>query len=87
MSNAWVFSQEHGRLWDTLGLMTSVMKTHGLGHLLSSAMVFHFFSVSYDARWMEDKTARCRELLGELRKTGGEPSHSCDVATRAAHDD
>lgn len=33
---------------DTFELMTRVMGTHGFRHILSSRMVLHFFSVSYD---------------------------------------
>jgi hypothetical protein len=33
---------------DTFQLMTTVMKTHSFRHILSSKMVLHFFSVSYD---------------------------------------
>jgi len=33
---------------DTFKLMTMVMKTHGLRHIITSQMVMHFFSVSYD---------------------------------------
>ncbi len=33
---------------DTFELTTMVMKTHGFRHILSSKMVLHFFSVSYD---------------------------------------
>jgi len=33
---------------DTFQLMTMVMRTHGLSHILSSQMILHFFSVSYD---------------------------------------
>ncbi len=33
---------------DTFKLMTMVMSTHGLKHILSSKMILHFFSVSYD---------------------------------------
>ena len=52
---------------DTAELLTRVMQTHGLRHLISSAMVLHFFSVSYDPRWMERKIAWCDRLLADLR--------------------
>ncbi len=56
---------------DTFKLMTRVMLTHGLTHILSSAMVQHFFCVSYD--WDDDATkqhkARLRdERLEQLRR-------------------
>jgi hypothetical protein len=56
-----------GRLWDTLGLATAVMKTHGYHFLESKEMVFHFFGVSYDPHCIADKQKKCRELLDELR--------------------
>ena len=54
----------------TFQLMTKVMKTHQLRHTLSSKMVTHFFSVSYD--WntedvVELKERRRDELLSEFR--------------------
>ncbi|MEZ4833801.1 MAG: glycosyltransferase family A protein [Caldilineaceae bacterium] len=52
---------------DTFELMTRVMKTHGLRHLISPKMVYHFFSVSYDDRWMESKNQRRDALLASLR--------------------
>jgi hypothetical protein len=55
----------------TFRLMTKVMKTHRLRHTLSSKMVTHFFSVSYD--WnaedvVELKERRRDELLSEFRR-------------------
>jgi hypothetical protein len=55
---------------DTLKLMTKVMKTHGLNHVISSKMVLHFFCVSYewDPEPLREIKARRRDrLLGELR--------------------
>ena len=54
---------------DTFKLMSMVMKTHGCRHILSSKMVLHFFSVSYD--WesqhvMEFKAGLRDRLLEEL---------------------
>ncbi len=68
LSNAWVFAVKNGLHWDSLGLMTAIMKTHGLHYLMSSAMVFHFFGVSYDDRWLKDKQRKCRAFLKELMK-------------------
>jgi hypothetical protein len=56
---------------DTFMLMTRVMRTHGLRHILSCKMVIHFFSVSYD--WnaedvVELKERRRDELLRKFRK-------------------
>jgi hypothetical protein len=55
---------------DTFKLMSMVMKTHGYRHILSSKMVLHFFSVTYD--WepqhvMEFKAGLRDRLLEELR--------------------
>jgi hypothetical protein len=55
---------------DTFKLMTKVMKTHGLRHLISSRMVLHFFCVSYEwdpLHFMQEKTQRRDALLAELR--------------------
>jgi GT2 family glycosyltransferase len=41
----WADRQEY---LDTFKLMTQVMQTHGLRHTLASAMIQHFFSVSYE---------------------------------------
>lgn len=57
---------------DTFKLMTRVMGTHGLRHLISSRMVIHFFSVSYDrdpvTAWV--RAQRRDALLSDLRATG-----------------
>jgi len=55
---------------DTFKLMSMVMKTHGCRHILSSKMVLHFFSVSYDREpqhVMEYKAGLRDRLLKELR--------------------
>ena len=57
---------------DTFKLMTMVMNTHGLSHILSSKMILHFFSVSYD--WeplnvMTYKAGLRDKLLEEYRNT------------------
>jgi hypothetical protein len=62
----WAHDEEY---LDTFELMTRVMRTHGLRHILSSKMAIHFFSVSYD--WnAEDvvdlKEGRRDELLEEF---------------------
>jgi hypothetical protein len=60
---------ERDQYLDTFKLMTRVMATHGLRHRLSSAMVIHFFCVSYD---QDPAPARARAerrdaLLASLR--------------------
>ena len=53
--------------WDTFELMTKVIRTHGLRHAICAKLVYHFFSVSYDPRYMDSKHKRCDELLAALR--------------------
>ena len=57
---------------DTFKLMTKVMKTHGLRHIISSKMVLHFFCVSYvwepTKHWDEMKANRRDALLKALRQ-------------------
>ena len=57
---------------DTFKLMSMVMKTHGYQHVLSSKMVLHFFSVSYD--WepqpVMERKAELRDSLLERLRTG-----------------
>ena len=52
-------------------MMTKVMKTHGLKHLVSSKMVLHFFCVSYTweptQRWNGAKVKHRDTLLDKLR--------------------
>ncbi len=55
---------------DTFKLMTRVMRTHGLRHIISSRMVLHFFAVSYDwgpQQFREQKARQRDVLLQELR--------------------
>jgi hypothetical protein len=55
---------------DTFKLMTIVMRTHGLAHILSSRLVLHFFCTSYeyDDEATRQHKQRVRDrLLGELR--------------------
>jgi hypothetical protein len=56
---------------DTLKLMTRVMRTHGQHHLISSAMVIHFFCVSYDwdpEQFMRQKACHRDRLLASYRQ-------------------
>jgi len=60
---------------DTFKLMTRVMGTHGLHHILSSAMIQHFFSVSYE--WDSPETQRVKmgmrdQRLAEMRSLAGQ---------------
>lgn len=49
--------------WDTLGLLTEVMKTHSRTWRRSSQRVLHFSSVSWTTYEAEEKSARRDELL------------------------
>ena len=64
----WVDAEEY---LDTFKLMTKVMKTHGLKHIISSKMVLHFFRISYywepTQRWNESKAERRDQLLDQYR--------------------
>jgi hypothetical protein len=55
---------------DTCKLMTRVMATHGLRHILSTRMVLHFFGVTYDFEHHREERDRRRDtLLAALRGT------------------
>jgi hypothetical protein len=60
-------SERGGRWWDTLGLLTQVMRTHGLSWRESEQGVLHFGNVSWDDRWAEEKARRRDELLAHYR--------------------
>ena len=62
---------ERDQYLDTSELMTIVMRTHGLRHLRSSAMVGHFFAVSYPGHseaTLTHHAARRDALLAALRE-------------------
>lgn len=66
---------ERDEILDTFKLMTRVMQTHGLRHIISSVMVQHFFSVSYD--WDGEETIQHKigmrdRFLHELRMHAGD---------------
>lgn len=67
-SSAWTFEEGGGAFYDTFGLMTRVMKTHGLHAKQSAVEVLHFFGVTYDALWQDEasgnsKVVLCRKML------------------------
>ena len=67
MKYLWADGEEY---LDTCKLMTRVMGTHGLRHIISSSMIIHFFSVSYDwdpDHYKEEKARRRDALMQELR--------------------
>ncbi|NKB72061.1 MAG: hypothetical protein GKR89_33705 [Candidatus Latescibacteria bacterium] len=57
----------NGKFYDTFGLMTQVMKTHGLRHALSAKMVIHFVGIACDQR-TNSKEDMCRQRLDDLRQ-------------------
>lgn len=61
---------------DTFKLMTRVMNTHGLCHVRSSALVHHFFCVSYPwdpPELTADKARRRDAWLADLRARDADP--------------
>lgn len=54
----WAHGEEYV---DTFELASRVMKTHGCRHNLSSKMVLHFFSVSYE--WEAPAAMKCKAAL------------------------
>ena len=67
----YLWAAEH-EIVDTFKLMTKVMKTHGLRHVISTKMILHFFCVSYigepTRHWNEAKARRRDELLSKYRE-------------------
>jgi hypothetical protein len=55
-----------GKVYDTFGTATQVMKTHDLHHGLSEKMIMHFGSVSYGVT--PDRVEWCRDLLVKYRR-------------------
>jgi hypothetical protein len=61
---------ERNEYLDTFKLMTRVMGTHDQHHRISSAMIIHFFAVSYEWDAAEVRRVKARhrdELLAKLR--------------------
>ena len=56
-----------GKVYDTFGAATQVMKTHDLSSSLSEKKVVHFANVSYKNR-SKEKDELCRKLLTALRE-------------------
>lgn len=71
LSTAWLHgeTQPTAGFYDTFGLLSHVMKTHEKRYVLSSAMVLHYFCVSYDPTGMDWKQRACLERLQKLRPT------------------
>lgn len=60
-----------GGWYDTFGLVTRAMETHGLDFAVSDASVHHIFGVSYDLATRAQKDSRYAALRDELRAGGG----------------
>lgn len=57
--------------YDTFGLMTQVMATHGLDFMVSSKQINHFTMTSYDDEGRTIKDNNCLSMLAELRTNKG----------------
>jgi hypothetical protein len=73
LSTAWILSRDVacGGLYDTLGLASRVLLTHGLRWVASPAEVSHFGRVTYVRERKDRALRRCRELLSAYRATDG----------------
>lgn len=60
---------KHEEYLDTFQLMTRAMQTHNLDYRISSRLVLHFFSVSWDTQpdVVQSKAAHCEQRLALLR--------------------
>ena len=67
LSPAMTQCERGGRWWDTLGLFTQVMRTHGLDWRYSTRQVGHFGNVSWSNEWSQPKAERRDRLRAELR--------------------
>lgn len=66
LSPAMTQCEHGGRWWDTLGLFTQVMRTHGLDWHYSTRKVGHFGNVSWTTEWSQEKADRRDRLRDEL---------------------
>ncbi|GAB3820840.1 glycosyltransferase family A protein [Kribbella italica] len=71
LSPAAVQAERGGKWWDTLGLLTQVMKTHGRHWTLSEQGVVHFGNVSWSADWAAEKAAARDRLLAAYSPEAG----------------
>ncbi len=74
MSDVKFLLAEGERIYPTCKLMTRVMKTHGLRHIISKAEVAHRFAVTYNTRHRHFHDEWCSKLLQSFReqKNGGQ---------------
>ncbi|GAB2586663.1 glycosyltransferase family 2 protein [Kribbella endophytica] len=71
LSPAAVQAERGGKWWDTLGLLTQVMKTHGRHWTLSEQGVIHFGNVSWSSDWAAEKAAARDRLLATYSPQAG----------------
>jgi hypothetical protein len=69
LSPAMTQCERGGKWWDTLGLLTQVMKTHNRTFGMSRAGVIHFGNVSWDPQWAKEKAAARDALLANYRSS------------------
>jgi hypothetical protein len=66
LSPAMTQCERGGRWWDTLGLFTQVMRTHGLDWCYSTRQAGHFGNVSWTTEWSQHKAERRDRLRAQL---------------------
>lgn len=76
-SGAWIFANvlDYAGSYDTFGLASAVMKTHGQRWIPSARLVFHFCCVTYDGKTGSQKQRDCLERLKPLRALDAALSH------------
>ena len=62
--------------YDTFGLMTHVMATHGFHFIVSSKTIYHFTQAAYVPELRAPKDRDCLKMLGELRSGRGMESET-----------
>jgi hypothetical protein len=88
LSPAAVQAERGGKWWDTLGLLTQVMKTHGRHWNLSEQGVIHFGNVSWSSDWAAEKaTARDRLLAAYSTEAGSPEAGLGEAAGQGVGDD
>ncbi|WP_432950041.1 hypothetical protein ACQPXM_18055 [Kribbella sp. CA-253562] len=82
LSPAAVQAERGGKWWDTLGLLTQVMKTHGRHWNLSAHGVIHFGNVSWSSDRAAEKAAARDRLLATYPTQAGSPEAGLGEAAR-----
>ena len=71
LSPALTQCERGGRWWDTLGLFTQVMRTHGLDWTYSARSAGHFGNVSWSTEWSQRKAERRDRLRAGVARHPG----------------